>query len=67
MKTVYIFMIILILAIIVRIANQGHGFLITQVLPFMGGHDPGIYDIAGLSAIIIAALYLISPRRKDDD
>ena len=64
-KITFILIVIVCLIFFVLEGSElGH---IARLLPFMGGHPPGIYDVAGLVLIILACWGLARLRRSTTD
>jgi hypothetical protein len=47
-KVAKIVVIVILLSALVNFAREGRTFHLIHVLPFVGGHEPGLYDVAGL-------------------
>ena len=54
MKTFWIVLIILLIAVLINAVRGNAGFPLVQVLPFLGGHRPGIHDVGAIIMIVIA-------------
>ena len=56
MKTVWIVLIVVLLACVIVWVRSGSTFPIVQSLPLLGGYHPGIYD-AGAGAMILITIW----------
>lgn len=54
MKAAKIVLILIIVFSLINFVRQGREFHIVTVLPFSGGHQPGIFDAAGIVVLVIA-------------
>ena len=61
------FILIVIVCLILFVLEGSKLAHIARLLPFMGGHPPGIYDVAGLVLIILACWGLARLRRSTTD
>ena len=53
MKAAKVVLIVLFCAVLINWIRGGQDFHLVQVLPFLGGHKPGIYDAAGLVMLLV--------------
>ena len=55
MKAVKVVLAVLLIAVLMNWIRDSKSFSILESLPIIGGHRPGIHDIAAIAMIIIAA------------
>ena len=67
MKTIAITLIIVFVSAVILFVRGGADFPIVRVLPFLGGHEPGLYDVGALVILAILALGIRRMYRQDDD
>lgn len=54
MRAAIVICILLCSALLINWLREGESFPIVQTLPFLGGHDPGLYDFGGLVLLGLA-------------
>ena len=67
MRIFFITLVLILLVAIMVWVRSGDGFHIARVLPFCGGHEPGLYDVAALGVILILLLGLKQLYRPPDE
>ena len=66
MRLAVILIVVLLFGALINFLREGAGFPITQVLPLLGGHPPGMYDVAAGVMLLIAVWgFWRVARRKD--
>ena len=64
MKTAVITFIIIVSAGLIVFVRQDMGVHVVRALPFLGGYDPGLYDLAGIVMIGLVSWGIFRLRRR---
>jgi hypothetical protein len=67
MRATKIVLVVVIAALLMRAVCSDYDFKLPMVLPFMGGHKPGIYEVGGIAIILIALWGIKRLGRSDVD
>ena len=64
MKAVQITLVLVTILALARWVQDGNSFHIVRTLPLLGGHRPGIYDLAGIAMLLITLIGFARLRRR---
>jgi hypothetical protein len=69
MRYAVITIIVLAVTSLIAWVRGGESFHLAKAFPFLGGYDPGIYDVGSLIIVVITTVGLarLAERGKDDD
>ena len=67
MKMAAVVLIVLVAAVLINAVRGGEGFPLVDVLPGMASGRPGLYHVAGVAMLLIAAWGLLRIRRSGED
>ena len=66
MKLIVILIVLLLFAALINFLRGDAGFPISQALPLLGGHPPGLFDVAAGAMILISIWGIMRLLRKKD-
>ena len=64
MKAVQITLVLIVILALAGWVQDGNSFHIVRTLPLLGGHRPGIYDLAGFAMLLITLIGFVRLRRR---
>jgi hypothetical protein len=67
MKAFMIVIVVIVTAVVINWVRCGDAFALPQALPFLGGKDPGVYDLGACGLLLLCLWGIIRLRRRDAD